>query len=96
MRLNEDIIKGKWQDFKGEVQKAWGNLTGDELEQTKGNLKSIGGLIQKKYGHTKEEVSEKLESIYNKFSENAKSAAQEKTEKVKNDLKADQNSKKNY
>jgi uncharacterized protein YjbJ (UPF0337 family) len=96
MRLNEDIVKGKWKDFKGEVQKAWGNLTGDELEQTKGNLTSIGGLIQKKYGHTKEEISEKLEGIYNKFSDDAKNSAQGTTEKVKNDLKADQKNKKNF
>jgi uncharacterized protein YjbJ (UPF0337 family) len=90
MQFNEDIIKGKWKDFKGEVQKAWGNLTGDELEQTKGNMKSISGLIQQKYGHTKEEIGSKLEGIYNKFTGDAKKTAVDTTDKVKKDLRSDE------
>ncbi len=39
---------------------ARGNLTDDELETTKGDMGSIAGLIQQKYGTAQEEVRKKL------------------------------------
>jgi len=69
--MNQQDIQGKWKDIKGEIHKAWGNLTGDEVEATKGNLTSIAGLIQQKYGIAKEEASQKLSDIVNKFSAKA-------------------------
>lgn len=92
--MNQDIIKGKWTEIKGEIRKAWGNVTGDELEQTKGDLTSISGIIQQRYGAKKEEVSEKLNSIVSRFDdkleqkkEEWKEKASEKTEQVKEELK---------
>jgi uncharacterized protein YjbJ (UPF0337 family) len=50
MTLNENIVKGKWLEIKGDIQKAWGDLTNDELEKTQGDMKAFSGLIKKKYG----------------------------------------------
>jgi uncharacterized protein YjbJ (UPF0337 family) len=84
MTLNENTIAGKWLEIKGEVQKAWGKLTSDELEQTKGDAKAIGGLIQQKYGEAQEVYGKKLDSILSRF-EAKKDAAVEKTkEGIKN------------
>lgn len=65
---NKNIVKGKWTELKGDLQKSWGKLTNDELEETKGELKSISGLIQKKYGKTQANIEQKLSEIYNRFS----------------------------
>ena len=65
--LNEDTIKGKWREIRGEVQKAWGKLTDDELDKTKGDIKAINGLIQQRYCKTKENYSKKLSSIFQRF-----------------------------
>ncbi len=62
MTINQDTVNGKWLEIKGEIQKAWGKLTADEIEQTKGDIKSIAGLVQQKYG-------EEHEKFNNKFSE---------------------------
>lgn len=67
MEFNSDVIKGKWREIKGELQKTWGRLTDDELEATKGDMNSIGGLIQQKYGNKKEEVESRLSGIYDRF-----------------------------
>lgn len=92
--MNTDTFKGKWKEFKGELRNTWGNLTDDELEQTKGNLTSIGGLIQQKYGHAKDEISRKLNELKDKFSASASDAAErsesyaaKKTSEVKNSMK---------
>jgi uncharacterized protein YjbJ (UPF0337 family) len=67
MALNENIIKGKWLEIKGDIQKSWGKLTDDELDKTKGDMKSISGLIQKRYGETEEKYASKLSDIYKRF-----------------------------
>ncbi len=88
--MNQDILQGKWKEIKGEIQKTWGDMTSDELEQSKGNLTSISGLIQQKYGYKKEEVSTKLDSILARFGDkvaDVKSSAVKMTETIKTDLK---------
>lgn len=67
MEWNQNIAKGKWNEFKGELQKTWGKLTDDEIDQTQGDLKSIGGLIQQKYGKAQEEYKDKLSSLLKRY-----------------------------
>lgn len=92
--MNSDIVKGKWQDIKGEIRNVWGKITDDELESVKGNLTSIAGLIQQRYGEAKDVVSEKLNRIMgqasseaDKASTDAKQWAVDKTEKAKQSVR---------
>jgi uncharacterized protein YjbJ (UPF0337 family) len=71
--LNTDILKGKWKEIKGEIRTHWGKLTDDEIEQTTGNLTSISGIIEQRYGEKKEEIQKKLNSIYGKFASETES-----------------------
>lgn len=67
MALNENTIKGKWLEIKGTVQKAWGKLTDDELEKTKGDVNAISGLIQQKYGESQDKSKKKLSELLKQF-----------------------------
>ena len=67
MAINQNTISGKWNEIKGEVQKAWGKLTDDELTQTKGDMTAIGGLIEQKYGDQKETYKSKLSDIFKRM-----------------------------
>jgi uncharacterized protein YjbJ (UPF0337 family) len=42
--MNQDQFKGRWNQFKGELKKKWGDLTDDDL-------------LQMRYGDRKEEVN---------------------------------------
>lgn len=84
--MNQDQTQGKWQEIKGEIRKAWGNITGDDLEQTKGNMEAIGGLIVQKYGSKKEEVSQSLKDIFERFEKKSV----EVSDHVKESLRKDQ------
>lgn len=58
--MNEDIIKGKWNEVKGAVQKQWGKLTNDDIAQINGDRVQLAGKIQSIYGIKKEEAEKQL------------------------------------
>jgi uncharacterized protein YjbJ (UPF0337 family) len=84
MELNENKVKGKWLEIKGEVQKQWGKLTDDELNKTKGDMKAISGLIQQKYGDSKEKSNDKLSDIFKRFEKEKDAAVDNMKKKLKN------------
>ena len=67
--MNEDIIKGKWNQLEGELQKEWGKFTKDDLEQLKGEAKLLKGKLQEKYGHSSEEAKKQIEKFKQRYSE---------------------------
>ncbi len=58
--MNQDIAEGKWKEMRGQVKEWWGKLTDDELEQAAGNAEQIVGLLQQKYGYTREAAEEEF------------------------------------
>ncbi len=65
--MNSDTIKGNWKQFKGKIKESWGDLTDDELDKVEGKRDQIVGLIQKKYGQSKEEVESRLSEYERDF-----------------------------
>ncbi|WP_116133985.1 CsbD family protein [Tropicimonas sp. IMCC34043] len=59
--MNWDQIQGNWKEMKGRAIESWGKLTDDELTQAKGDREQVEGLIQKKYGKTKEEARKEVD-----------------------------------
>ena|SRR3989338_5488753 len=67
--LNENIIKGKWHQIRGDIRAAWGKLTDDEVDRTKENLERITGLVREKYGIAQDEARKKLDAIVSRYEE---------------------------
>ncbi|WP_417260086.1 CsbD family protein [Celeribacter sp.] len=61
--MSWDIIEGKWKQFKGKAREEWGELTDDELDQVSGERQQLEGLLQEKYGKTKAEAKEAVDSF---------------------------------
>ncbi len=61
MAINEDILKGKWKQFKGEIRSRWGKLTDDELDEIEGNRIKLEGKLQERYGYTREQAREEVD-----------------------------------
>lgn len=70
--MNKDVIAGKWKEIKGDLRKAWGNITDDEWEQTKGDATKMAGILQQRYGFAKEEASEKVSSFMEKYADSSR------------------------
>lgn len=58
--MNQDVFEGKWKEMRGQVKEWWGKLTDDDLERVSGKADQMIGLLQQKYGYTKEHAEEEF------------------------------------
>jgi uncharacterized protein YjbJ (UPF0337 family) len=58
--MNKDQIIGNWKQVKGSVQKQWGKLTNDVIDQIEGDRTKLAGKIQESYGVAKEEAETQI------------------------------------
>jgi uncharacterized protein YjbJ (UPF0337 family) len=59
--MNRDILAGKWKEMKGRVKEQWGKITDDELDRAEGRADQMVGLLQQRYGYTKEKAEEEYD-----------------------------------
>jgi len=62
--MNKDEFEGKWKQIRGQARQWWGKLTDDDLERAGGKFEEFLGIVQEKYGYTREaaeaEVNKRL------------------------------------
>lgn len=61
--MNTDILKGNWNEVKGEAKQRWNKLTDDDLNSIKGDSDKLAGTLQKYYGYAKDEVKSMIEDF---------------------------------
>jgi uncharacterized protein YjbJ (UPF0337 family) len=59
--MNQDILAGKWKQMRGELKTWWGKLTDDDVERISGQKDKLVGLIQERYGYTREQAEQEVE-----------------------------------
>ncbi|PKO16336.1 MAG: CsbD family protein [Chloroflexi bacterium HGW-Chloroflexi-10] len=65
--MNSDIVKGKWLQIRGDIKKAWGKLTDDELDQANGQVDKLAGLVQERYGITREQFEKQMNDLVKRY-----------------------------
>jgi uncharacterized protein YjbJ (UPF0337 family) len=68
--MNSNILHGKWMQLKGEVKKTWGKLTDDDLDQVEGDSIKLAGLLEEKYGYSKEKAQKEIDEFQTKMEKN--------------------------
>lgn len=58
--MNETTAKGDWNETKGKIKQAWGNLTDDDLTYEEGKEDEMWGKVQQKTGKTKDEINKTI------------------------------------
>jgi uncharacterized protein YjbJ (UPF0337 family) len=61
--MNSDIFKGKWNQLRGQIQQKWGDLTDDDLDRIQGAQTEFEGLLQERYGYTKERAKQEVDNF---------------------------------
>jgi uncharacterized protein YjbJ (UPF0337 family) len=59
--MNKDIFEGKWKQIRGEAKAWWGKLTDDDLDRAAGKFDVFTGLLQEKYGYTREAAADEID-----------------------------------
>ncbi|WP_341667732.1 CsbD family protein [Alcaligenes sp. SDU_A2] len=65
--MNKDTIEGKWKQLTGKAKSVWGELTDDDLAKVKGDAQQLAGLVQERYGRTREEAEREVRDFYDKY-----------------------------
>lgn len=58
--INHDVMAGKWKQVRGMVKRWWGKLTDNDLNRISGRYEELVGLIQERYGHTRDQAEKEV------------------------------------
>ncbi|PMD98659.1 general stress protein CsbD [Siphonobacter sp. BAB-5405] len=61
--MNETTLKGNWNELKGKIKQAYGDLTDDDLTYEEGKEDELWGRLQQKTGKTKDEINKKIADL---------------------------------
>jgi uncharacterized protein YjbJ (UPF0337 family) len=65
--MNKDIFEGKWKQIRGEAKSWWGQLTDDDLDRAAGKFDVLAGMLQEKYGYTRERAANEIDERVTKY-----------------------------
>lgn len=60
--MNEDTLRGQWNQLKGAVREQWGKLTNDDVDQIQGRAEQLIGRIQQRYGVERDEAQRQVDA----------------------------------
>lgn len=60
--MSNDQLEGKWNEQKGKLKQAYGDLTDNDLTYQEGREDEMWGKIQQKTGKTKDEMLKRIEN----------------------------------
>jgi uncharacterized protein YjbJ (UPF0337 family) len=73
--VNFDEIKGKFKEWRGDLKAKWGDITDDEWTQIGGEKDKLVGVIQQRYGRSKEEASREVDDFWREREERDRRAS---------------------
>ncbi len=74
--MNKDVLAGQWKQIRGEAKSWWGKLTDDDLERAAGKYDVLTGMLQEKYGYTREVAANEIDKRVTQFEANLKKKTQ--------------------
>jgi len=65
--MNHDIFAGHWKQMRGTLKSWWGKLSDDDFEWIEGQKDKLIGLVQEKYGYTRDQAREEVDRRFNEY-----------------------------
>jgi uncharacterized protein YjbJ (UPF0337 family) len=67
--MNSDVFAGKWKQIRGSAKQRWGELTDDDLKKVEGRLDRFVGIIQERYGYSRERAQAEVDQFLERFND---------------------------
>lgn len=67
--MNEDTLRGKWHQIKGEAKSRWGKLTDDDLDRVEGDTEKLIGRVQERYGFARDDAKREVDAFIERHRE---------------------------
>jgi uncharacterized protein YjbJ (UPF0337 family) len=65
--MNEDVLKGKWHQLKGDVKSRWGKLTDDDVDRAEGDAEKLIGRLQERYGYQRDDAKREVDDFIRRY-----------------------------
>ena len=65
--MNTDMVAGKWKQALAKAKGEWANLTDDDLKKAEAGREHLVGVVQERYGKTKEEAHKQVQAFWERF-----------------------------
>jgi len=66
--FNRDVLIGKWKQVRGKAKQTWGKLTDNDLDRISGRFEELAGLVQERYGYTREQAEKEVTRFIDQMS----------------------------
>jgi uncharacterized protein YjbJ (UPF0337 family) len=74
--MNKAILDGKWHQLRGALREQWGRLTDDDIRILLGRTENLVGLLEERYGYTREKAEQEVKSFLARFGYHTPSPAE--------------------
>jgi uncharacterized protein YjbJ (UPF0337 family) len=73
--MSHNIFAGQWKQMRGTLKSWWGKLSDDDFEWIEGQKNKLIGLVQEKYGYTRDQAREEVDRRFNEYDNKDSSAS---------------------
>jgi uncharacterized protein YjbJ (UPF0337 family) len=74
--MNTDMFEGRWRQMRGELRSWWGRLSDNDFERIAGKKDRLIGMLQEKYGYTREAAQQEMDRRFREYDERARPVSQ--------------------
>jgi uncharacterized protein YjbJ (UPF0337 family) len=61
--VDQQVLKGQWNEVRGKLKEKWGQLTDDDIKAFEGTTDNLIGRIQRRTGETRKAIEGFLEEV---------------------------------
>jgi uncharacterized protein YjbJ (UPF0337 family) len=73
--MSHDIFAGQWRQMRGTLKSWWGKLSDDDFEWIEGQKDKLIGLVQEKYGYTRDQAQDEVDRRFNEYDDKGSTAS---------------------
>jgi uncharacterized protein YjbJ (UPF0337 family) len=77
--VNTDTFEGQWRQMRGELRSWWGKLSENDFEKIAGKKDRLLGMLQEKYGYTREAAQQEIDRRFKEYDERARTTTPTQT-----------------